>query len=276
MNAQDCLSPLSRRLMWVATAAFALMGLALFVAPSWSADHFLWRISDMVARTMGGWYLGSAAMAALVAYHARWRVARAPLAYVGLFALTELLVVAQHLDAITLRAPLALPYILALVIAILATLAVVSDAAHRVAKFEDEGAPVPVLVRLLMALFVVFVLYLAKVALSGSSAGLYGSIFPEPMLLFTLQAFGAFYFSLAASVLAVITARRLTPITVHVQGGIVLIVLITVASLAHHSSFNVAVYPSQWIYLGVYLAALALAAAYLLIAGRPAPRARPC
>jgi hypothetical protein len=82
---------------------------------------------------------------------------------------------------------------------------------------------------------------------------LYGGIFPEPLSLFTLQSFGAFYFSLSISVLAVITASRLNPITVHVGGGFVMIALITIAALVHWSAFNFSLYPRQSIYIGVYV-----------------------
>jgi hypothetical protein len=273
MNAPDSLSRTARRLMWAATAAFAAVGLVLFVAPGWSADHFPWRISPMVAMTMGGWYLGSAAMSALVAHHGRWSIMRAPALYVGLFAGAEIVVLALNSGRLRTDQALAWPYVGMLAVALLAGLAALYDAVRRRPTLADEGNPVTRLVRVIGVLFMVFVGFLAIVALSGSSAGLYGAIFPEPLSLLTLQAFGAFYASLSLSMLSLVRARRLRPITTHVQGGLVLIVLITLAALANFSSFNLSYYPRQSFYLIAYLLALALAVAHLLAERRRAPRA---
>ena len=59
MNQNHNLSPLPRRLMGIVTIFFGLMGLVLFVAPAWSTANFPWKISPLVAMTMGGWYLGT-------------------------------------------------------------------------------------------------------------------------------------------------------------------------------------------------------------------------
>src|SRR3989337_4102856 len=96
MNSKQSLTLLPHGLMYLTTLAFGLMGLVLFVAPAWSAAHFSWKISPMVAMTMGGWYLGSAVMAGLVAYHRRWNLIYASSLYIGMFSVAEATVLLIH------------------------------------------------------------------------------------------------------------------------------------------------------------------------------------
>ncbi len=257
------LSSLSRGLVAAAAAVFGLLGLVLFVAPAWSAAHFPWKISALVAMTMGGWYLGSAAMAGLVAYHRRWNLIYASALYVGVFGVSEAAVLVVHNDKLKLEAALAWPYIGMLALAILASASILLDWARQRPKLADEGLPAPRWVRVIVVAFVVFVFLLAGVAFSGHWTGLKGVIFPEPLTLFTLRSFGAFYFSLAVSALAFWRVRRLAAVTVHVRGGLTMIVLITAAALVYRGSFDFTEHPFQSIYLGVYLAAMLLALFYL-------------
>lgn len=263
MNTNSSLSPLSRALMYLTAGAFGLVGLGLFIAPAWAAANFSWKISPMVAMTMGGWYLGSAVIAGLVAYHRRWNVMYASALYVGVFGVTEAAVLVIHSAKLKLDAWLAVPYIAMLALAILAGLCVLMDWVRQRPTLGEEGAPVSKWVRGVAVFFVVFVFFLAGVAFSGHWVGLNGVIFPEPLSLFTLYSFGAFYFSLACSALVLARARKLAALTVHVQGGLALILLITLAALVFFSVFNFAAHPFQALYLGVYLAALAAALFYL-------------
>ena len=263
MHDNHTLSPLPRGLMYVTTIAFGLMGLVLFVAPDWSAANFSWKISPMVAMTMGGWYLGSAVMAGIVAYYRRWNVIYASALYIGVFSATEAAVLVIHSSKLKLDALLAGPYIGMLAVAILASLLVLYDWVRHRPTIGDEGAPAPGWVRRALVLFIVSVFFLAVVAFSGHWVGLNGGIFPEPLSLFTLQSFGAFYFSLAFSVLPLTRARRTAAITAHGWGGLSLILLITVAALFYIRTFDFAGRPFQSIYLGVYLAALAVVLFYL-------------
>ncbi len=259
----DELSPRGNRLMWATAAAFALIGLVLFVAPSWSAANFAWSISPMVAMTMGGWYLGSAVLAGLVALRWRWSLVHSCALFVGLFGLAEAGVLLLHSATLRLDALLTWPYIAMLALAIAASVVALLGRVRQRRPIVEEGAPAPRWVRATVLLFAVFVAFLGIVALTGRISGQYGEIFPEPLSLFTLQSFGAFYLSLALSVLPLLGARRLGAITLHVQGGLALIVLITLAALLNLGSFNFAIYPRQSIYLGVYLAAGVLAVFYL-------------
>jgi hypothetical protein len=263
MNERRFIQALPRGLMYLTAIVFGLMGLVLFLAPDWSAANFAWNISPLVAMTMGGWYLGSAATAALVAYFRRWNVTRASIIYVCLFSLTEAAVLLVHQDKLKLGAALAWPYIGMLLIALIGSVAVLLDWLRQRPAIEDEGAPAPPWVRTGTVVFVVFVLFLAAVAFSGQSVGLRGSIFPEPLSLFTLHSFGAFYFSLACSAAVLVRVQRLAAFTALGIGGMIMIVLITLAGLVYWPVFNLGQHPFQAAYLGVYILAGVVLAYYL-------------
>jgi len=268
MNSKHSLMSLPRGLMYLTTIAFGLMGLVLFVAPAWSAANFSWKISPMVAMTMGGWYLGSAVMAGLVAYHRRWNLIYASSLYIGMFSVAEATVLLIHQAKLKLDALLAWPYIGMLALALLTSLFVLVDWLRQRPALADEGPPKPAWVHVVNLSFAVFVFFLAGFAFSGHWIGLNGVIFPEPLSLFTLNSFGAFYFSVAFSTLPLLRAQRLATFTVHVWGGLALIFLITVAALVFIESFNFAQHPFQSIYLGVYLGALVVTVLYLFWFGR--------
>jgi hypothetical protein len=263
MNLSQNLSSVSHKLMVITTVAFGLIGLVLFCAPTWSAANFSWKISPMVAMTMGGWYLGTAVMAGLVVYYRRWNVIYSCMLYVSVFSLTETAVLLIHSAKLKLDALLAWPYIGMLGIAILTSLLVLMDWLRQKPRLTNEGKPLAAWVRNTMLAFIIFVFSLSGVAFSGHWIGLNGGIFPEPLSLFTLHSFGAFYFSLACSVIALQRVPRLSAVTVHVWGGLALISSITAAAFIYLPSFDFSKHPYQSIYLGVYLLALALSLIYL-------------
>jgi hypothetical protein len=263
MNESRSLAGFPRLLVYLTAIAFGLVGLILFLAPAWSAANFSWMITPLVARTMGGWYLGSAVMACLVAFRRRWNLVYASALYVGVFGVAEAVVLLVHRAKLQLGAVLAWPYIGMLALAILASLFVMLDWVRQRPTAVGKGAPMVPWVRGVIVIFILFVFFLAGFAFSGHWIGLEGVIFPEPLSLFTLQSFGAFYFSLAFSVLPLLREKHLAAVTVHVTGGLALISLITVAAFIHLQAFNFAKNPFQTIYLGVYLAALIVALYYV-------------
>src|SRR3989304_5549631 len=178
MNSKHSLMSLPRGLMYLTTIAFGLMGLVLFVAPAWSAANFSWKISPMVAMTMGGWYLGSAVMAALVAYHRRWNLVHSVALYVGEFCLSEAAVLVVHQDKLLLSARLAWPYIGMLALGILASLSALADWLRQRPKLAEEGPSASLWIRLIEIGFIVFVFFLAAVAFSGRRGGLPGGVLP--------------------------------------------------------------------------------------------------
>ena len=263
MNKNRKLSSIPSVLIGLTAIAFGLMGLVLFIAPDWSAANFPWKISPLVARTMGGWYLGSAVMAGLVAYHRRWNLIYASALYAGVFSVAEALVLVIHRSKLQVEATLAWPYMGMLIIGILASIFVLLDRARRQPVSGGDGPIAPAWTHTVIVIFVLFVFFVAGFAFSGHWIGLNGVIFPEPLTLFTLYSFGAFYFSLAFSALALLRERRSPAIIVHACGGLALILLITLAGFIHIQSFNFGEHPFQSIYLGVYLAALIVVIYYL-------------
>jgi hypothetical protein len=261
------LSSIPSLLIGLTAAAFALIGLSLFVWPDWSAANFPWKISPLVARAMGGWYLGSAVMAGLVAYHRRWNLVYPSTLYVGVFTVAEALVLVIHRSKLQLGAALAWPYIGMLALGTLAGIFALFEWTGRRPAGSEEGPFSPRWAHTVIISFILFVFFIAGFAFSGHWIGLSGIIFPEPLTLFTLHSFGAFYFSLAFSALALLRERRSPPIIVHACGGLALILFITVAGFIHIGSFNFGEHPFQTIYLGVYLLALIVVIYYLWIEG---------
>lgn len=265
VNRNESLSPFARKLMTISAAVFGLVGLILFLVPNWAAANFSWKVSPMVAMTMGGWCLGTAVMAGIVAYRHRWNVIYASLLYLGTFSVTESIVLVIHRARINLDAALAWPYIGMLALGVLTAFVVLSEWWRRKPTLTDEGGPVAAWARVVVWNFIFFVFSLSAFAFSAqwTGVGLGGGVFPEPLTLFTLRGFGAFYFSLALSVCALVRTRRADALTVHVQGGTALIVFITLAALVYLEKFNFSEKPLQTIYPGVYLAALCLSVLYL-------------
>jgi hypothetical protein len=264
MDTKDSLASLPRWSMYLVAAAFGLLGLVLYLAPSWSAANFSWKISPMIAMTMGGWYLGSAVMAGLVAYHRRWSEIYIGALYVGFFSLAESIVLLVHQSKLNLDALLAWPYIGMLSLGLIASLFMLSDwARKRPIWFPPDDRPVPRWVQLSFVFFILLVFFLAGVAFSGHWVGLNGGVFPEPLTLFTLRAFGAFYFSLGLAAIAFLFKPRWAASTLFVRAGLALIVLITTAALVYFSVFDIAHRRFQSIYLGVYFAAFIWALFYL-------------
>lgn len=268
MNGENRLANFSLWLIAAAVVGFTVIGLALFIAPAWAAVNFPWKISPFVAMTMGGWYLGSAVMAGLAAVYRRWGSVYANVIFTGIFALAETLVLLVHYAKIRFDALLAWPYIVMLALGLLAGLGCLVDWLRHRPGLADDGAPVTRWVRGVIVGFCVFVFFLSLVAFSGHWVGLEGVIFPEPLTSFTLHAFGAFYFSLAFASIFLLRAHTLSPITVVVQGGLALIVFITLAALVYLPVFDFGAHPFQSIYLIVYIGVGAAAAVYLWWAGR--------
>lgn len=250
----------SRILLYVCAALFALLGVVLFIAPAWSAENFPWRISPMVAQTMGGWSLGNAFVAWYTARRGRAWLVYPGLLYLLLFGIFEALVLVAFRERLVLEASLAWPYLLALALAILAGGNGLLEWRRTRPEPDLEGPPVSRLVRGLAVLFVVFVGALALIGVfaPAGSFATEGVIFPEPLTLFTLRAFAAFYASLSGSVVPLIWSRSLQPILFQSRNGLALILTILVAALLNLDKFDFAARPGGLLYLGAYLISLVI------------------
>jgi hypothetical protein len=98
---------------------------------------------------------------------------------------------------------------------------------------------------------------LALVAAVAPRRATDGSIFSEPLSLFSLRAFGAFYLSLAPGVAVLVGDRRADGYVASQRCGIVLVLPILAATVAYADTFAIGDHPLQLAYPGAYVAALA-------------------
>src|SRR5919201_7083282 len=105
------LSSTSRLLTRISAAAFAVVGLVLFVAPTWAASRFAWKVSDFVAMTIGGWCLGTAFVAWVAAREWVWGHVFALLLYLWCFAVFEVIVLVAFRDRIPFDEVMTWPYL---------------------------------------------------------------------------------------------------------------------------------------------------------------------
>lgn len=254
MEGTDRLSGASRTVTGASALAFALLGIVLFVAPIWSAERFSWDVSDFVTMTIGGWCLGTAIMAWIAVRDWKWSNVYPVLLYLWSFAALEVGVLVWFRDALRLDVALAWPYIGTLILGVVSALLGLADLA-RLRPSQGEASLVPAWVRLLVLVFVLFVVFLASVAAVRSEGAPEQSVFPEPLSAFTVRAFGAFYLSLAIGALPLIWARSMRPVLTYLWGGLALIVPITAAALVNLDRFDFDAHPRQALYIGAYGAA---------------------
>src|SRR5688572_25282627 len=165
--------------------------------------QFAWKVSPFVTMTIGAWCLGNAWLAWVTARRGQWSLVYTTLLYLGLFGGLETIVLILFRDKLLLAHPIAWLYLAALAVNIVAAGWIAVEWLRAKPHLEPLGPPMNVAVRVLAVIFVLFVMLLGGYGLIAdlSSPGTSGQIFPETMSLFTLRAFGAFYLSLALSVI---------------------------------------------------------------------------
>lgn len=252
------LSTATRALLAATAVAYLVVGLPLFLAPSWASEHFAWTVSPFVAMTAGGWCLGTATFAVHALASRRWRAVRACVVYVLSFGLTEMGVVLYEAERLRTDEALTPPYLLALALSIVAGGVALWEGLRRRQLTPDRrgGLQLTGLQRALMVGFVALVLFLALVAFVAPARATNGSIFPQPLSLFSLRAFGVFYLSLGVAMLVLVGDRRADAFLVYMRAGLVLVVLILAATVVHAGSFDFADHPVQVVYPLAYLVAL--------------------
>jgi hypothetical protein len=149
----------------------------------------------------------------------------------------------------------AIGYMVTIGVNVSAALSGIMDVLRSRPSFEVEGMPIPGYVR---GLIIFFTFNLSILALGGSLAkagGLSteGGIFPEPLMLFSVRAFAAFFGAICLSALALIWTRNLTPMFAYGQAGILLTILIVIAAFVNLDKFDFAARPGGILYLGSYL-----------------------
>lgn len=258
------LTPISRGVHRVTAAAYLGFGALLFLAPAWAAERFPWSVTPFVAMTIGGWCIGVTCFSWIGGRRGPIGAVLPVLTFVWLFGLSEILVLFLDKPAFRVDAPLAVPYVLSLALTLASGGFGLVDLAHRTARGEDihgsEGAPIGGPVRavlvtlaLLLGLLSIGVLFAGTVSSATS-----GKVFPEPVTLFTVRAFGALNLSLAVGALiAALRRSRSASVWLALAGGF-LIVPTLVAAFANAGAFDLANRPLGGVYVGAYVVLLGL------------------
>lgn len=256
-----------RLLIYLVGLGYGVLGAALFLAPDWASGHFAWKVSPLVAATIGGWCLGNAYLAFVTARRAQWSVVYASVSYLALFGLFEAWVVWSFRPRLIMSNPLTWLY--------LGTLAAnVAMAAYGVIDFVRQPKssvrstiPMTPIWRVYAVAFIALVGFLGLYGIMTQTGGQSRSIFPEPLSPFNLRSFGAFYLALALSVTPLIFTRRLNPVLHHGFASYGLIVIITIAGLRYLHLFDFVQRPLGLLYFGAYVAVGAVVLFVLLKRG---------
>lgn len=248
---------------WLTVAggvASLLIGAVFFVAPVYSADNFPWTVSPMVAMTIGAWAIGMGAIAIDCGW--RWNLARcyAALTLVWTFGFLELLVVVNFLGALRTDHLLTWPYLVAIgLTAAAAVFGVVSLYPAR-AEIRRPGQRIPGWVWFFIVSFIIVVGFLAVSLFLRDAQSPGQTFFPEPLTLFTIRAFSAFFASLVAGAVALLFSRDVAAPVELARVGLYLIVPIVMATVANIGSFDFGARPGGLVYLGAYIATGLIAA----------------
>src|SRR5512141_2650428 len=116
------LSVTTRRLIYLLAGLYAVLGAALFILPEQLAPVFAWKVSPFMTMTIGGWCLGNAWLAFLVARRWRWELVYTSLLYLGIFGIFEAVIVIAFNDKLQLVHPIAWLYLATLLVNVAAVI----------------------------------------------------------------------------------------------------------------------------------------------------------
>jgi hypothetical protein len=256
------LSSTSRTLTYLSAFGYLAVGTVLFLAPKWSASQFPWNASSFVVMTIGGWCLGNAVFAWQGARLWDWKVVYPSLIYLWLFAILEAGVMTAFRAKVHADSIVAVSYLVMVGINVLTAFSGLFDVLQLRPSSHTEGTPVPAYVRGLTILFTFILSILAIGGFLAKTGGLSttGGIFPEPLTLFSVRAFAAFFAAICLSALPLIWARNLTPMFPYGVAGVILIIPILLAALLNLNKFDFTGHPGGILYLGSYLFTLGVTA----------------
>lgn len=262
---------MARLLLTAAAVAYAVTGVPLFVSPEWASEHFAWTVSPFVAMTAGGWCLGTAAFALFAVGRREWTAIRAAVVYVVAFGASQLGVAVYERERLRTGEVLTWPYLIALGLSVVAGAVALWQGRRHLGPDRRGGLDLTGTQRRLRAAFVALVFFLALVAFVAPTRATNGAVFPEPLSLFSLRAFGVFYMSLGIGMLAIAADRHADAYLVYMRAGLVLVVFILVATAVYGGTFDVGEHPVQVVYPLAYVVALVGAVGSLLWERRQSP-----
>ncbi len=251
------MTSLARGLLVLGAAAFLIFGVGAF-AWDQAVAQFPWTVGPLLAQTIGGWALGTGAIAAYAALRGLPQTMYPLLLYLGLFGAGQLLIVAAFASKLLTSGLLTYPYLLGLgSLAIGAAAWAVELRAGVGRPAAVETLPEATAPRWLRAFAVLLAGFVALLAIGTLIAGpdgatARGEVFPEPMGPFSIRAFSAFLFPLSVAIASVLWARDLRPFRALGWSGLFLIVPITLAALLHLDRFD-ASKPATLVYLWAYI-----------------------
>lgn len=258
------LTPIARGVHRVTAAAYLGFGALLFFAPAWAAERFPWGVTPFVAMTIGGWCIGVTCFSWIGGRRGPIGAVLPVLTFVWLFGLSEIVVIFIDKPAFRVDAPLALPYVLSLALTLASGGFGLLELVHRTSGGEDlhggDAGTVRDGVRaVLLLLALVLGVLAAGVLIAGTvSAATSGKVFPEPVTLFTVRAFGALNLSLAVGALiAAVRRSHSASVWLALAAGF-LIVPTLLAAFANFGAFDLANRPLGAVYVGAYLVLLVL------------------
>jgi len=256
------LSSTSRTLTYLSGLGYLLIGGVLFLAPDWSAGQFPWNVSSFVVMTIGGWCLGNAVFAWQSARLWDWKTIHPSLTYLWLFGIFDATVMLAFRDKVNLESIVALGYVATVGINVLAAVIGIMDVLRLRPNIRTDGTPIPGYVRGLMIVFTIVLSTVAVGGLFARAGGLSteGGLFPEPVTLFTVRAFAAFFAAICLSALPLIWARNLTPMFSYGWAGLILIIPILIAAFVNLDKFDFSGRPGGILYLGAYIVVLVFVA----------------
>ena len=250
------LSNTSRTLTYLNALLYAVLGAALFFMPEQLAPVFAWKVTAFMTMTIGGWCLGNAWLAFFSARRWTWTQTQPSMLYLWTFGILELLVLIQFREKVQLVHPIAWLYIATLLVNALAAVVGILDLI-RIRPTIDQSAKRANTWQVMgLVGFILFVSFLGVYGITAQigDAGTSGGIFPEAMSLFTLRSFGAFYLSLALTVIPLWWNRNQQTVLSHGFLSYGFIIFITTAAFAYIKLFDFTNRPGGLAYFGAYIA----------------------
>jgi hypothetical protein len=249
------LSNISRLLTYLTALLSALTGAVLFFAPEQMAAVFAWKVTPFMVMTIGGWCLGNAWLALLVARYWDWTLNHASAMYLWMFGLFETAVLIAFRDKLALGHWIAWLYLAMLAANLITAVWGIIDWLRLRPVIRPARERTSATISVLNLLFIIFVGFLAAYGLLArvGAPGTNGGIFPEIMSPFTLRSFAAFYLALALSTVPVLLRRDVDQILLYSVAAYGLIVFITGAIVAYGRLFNFATAPGGLAYIGAYV-----------------------
>lgn len=260
------LAPKTRAAIRIGSLLYLALGLVLFAGPGFAASTFPWSVSPFVAMTIGGWLLGNGVALWFASGPGPAPRVMPVLAYVAAFSAFELLVVIAFRGALKLDVLLAIPYLVTLGVSLVAAAFGMLELRRSGEVVVAADEPLAPRERGLLLGLLVFVTALSVGGFLAGPGGLSttGQIFPEPLTLFTVRAFAAFYLALAVGIAALLLRPGVASALMLGIAGIALIVPILAAALLNIGAFDFAGRPLGILYLAAYAVVLVPTALFLV------------